>query len=216
MKLFFKKNKLLLRSDTRKGFILPFTMLISTLVLLVAGTVLTLLSKQLYFSKVYKQSQTAYYAADIAITCAIEIDDEYQGADGLGIFPSGTSTDAHTYINDALVYVNTKRSAQNPPQPDILLDEIACAQSAIFKTASSSFATSTNFYMHYAGPVIGWEGGVTSIYNMKIPLEDGTFRCAKVTINKTPSFRQIISQGYAKCNDPNGSVERAVVNTTSE
>jgi hypothetical protein len=55
---------------------------------------------------------------------------------------------------------------------------------------------------------------------MDLGLAPGTttghlYRCAKVTVNKTPSFRQIISQGYAQCDNPNGTVERAVVNTTA-
>ena len=58
------------------------------------------------------------------------------------------------------------------------------------------------------------ELGRTSTTTMRMDLGGGAFRCAKLTINKTASFRQIIAQGYAKCDDPNGSVERAVVNTT--
>jgi hypothetical protein len=186
-------------------------MLISTLILLVSSSVLVLLSKQLYFSKIYKQSQTAYYAADDAIACAIKIDDGYQGADGLGIFPSNTVTSADIYINDVLTYVNGRRLADG--LPIITLDSIKCAQSAIFDQTVSHFATGTDFYAHYSS-LTGWEYGVTSIYDMRMPLEDGAYRCAKVTINKTQSFRQVIAQGYAKCDDPNGSVERAVVNTT--
>jgi hypothetical protein len=202
----------MIKNNYRKGFILPFTMLISTLVLLVVGSVLTLLSKQLYFSKIYKQSQAAYYAADDAIACAIEIDDGYQGSDGLGIFPSSTTTDAYVYINDTLAYVNARRLANVPPLPIVTLNDIKCAQSAIFNPTVSSFATATEFYQR--STVSGSEGGVVSVYNMRMPLGGGAFRCAKVTINKTPSFRQIVAQGYAKCDDPNGSVERAVVNTT--
>ena len=40
------------------------------------------------------------------------------------------------------------------------------------------------------------------------------YRCAKVTINKTQSFRQVIAQGYSSCNGTGNTVERAVINTT--
>lgn len=198
-----------------RGFILPFTMLIVTLVLMVSSGAMTLLSKQLYFSRVYKQSQAAYYAADDAMACALVIDDTYVGTDGLGIFPSGTSTDAMSYINDTLAYVNSLRAVEVPaPTPlAISLSDIRCGQMPVFVVASSSFATSSDYYSHYS-ITNGQEFGVSSSFNMRMPIGDGTFRCAKVTVNKTDSFRQIISQGYAKCDTANGAVERAVVNTS--
>lgn len=216
MKNALRKIYKISNNTTKRGFILPFTMLISTLILLVTGSVLTLLSKQLYFSRIYKQSQTAYYAADDALACAIEIDDTYQGSDGLGIFPSSSTTEPWAYMNAVLAYVNARRDLMIPPPAPLhiaSLDDIECAQSAIFKVSESDFATSSSYYVRYLTPS-GVEYGITSIYMMRMPLTGGASRCAKVTINKTPSFRQIIAQGYALCDSPNGSVERAVVNTT--
>lgn len=209
MKNIFKNKHHSLRRSA-KGFILPFTMLISTLVLLVAGNVLVLLSKQLYFSKIYRQSQTAYYAADDAMACALAIDDTYIGSDGLGIFPYSTTTDPMEHINDTLTYVNLKRELDGLPLIPSLSD-ITCARSPIFDTPSN-FTISTTTYIFINGS--STEEGVTVSYSMRMPLGDGTFRCAKVTVNKTPSFRQFVSQGYAQCDNPNGTVERAVVNTT--
>jgi hypothetical protein len=212
----------IVKRHSSSGFILPFTMLISVLVLLVTGSIMTLLSKQLYFSKIYKQSQSAYYAADDAIACAIEIDDTYVGRDGLGIFPSDPDLDdvghdtSAKYITDVLVYVNDKNGTS------IALNSIKCAQSPIFDPGvnTSNFAVVSDDYV-YTGSPSGNESGKTSTFTMRMDLGDGTARCAKVTVNKTQSFRQIISQGYAKtvsgtasCATPNGSVERAVVNTT--
>jgi hypothetical protein len=217
-----------LKNNTlHKGFVLPFTMLISTLVLFIAAGSLTLLTKQLYFSKVYKQSQTAYYAADDAIACATAIDDTYIANDGLGIFSSSTTVPWETYTNYVLNYVNSKRAFEVPAQAPIDLNEIECGQSPVFDVAISGYATSTNFYEHhYIDPNTGLDAielGVTSIYKMKMDLGPDPndvlgvarlYRCAKVTINKSQSFRQIIAQGYAECDNPNGSIERAVVNTT--
>lgn len=200
-----------LRRNSSRGFILPFTMLISTLVLLVSGNVLVLLSKQLYFSKIYRQSQLAYYAADDAMACALAIDDAYIGPDGLGIFPYSTTTDAMEHINNTLTYINFKREIDGFPA--MVLSDIACARVPIFDTLSpTNFTVSTTTYYFTLGSTT--EDGITVSYNMRMPLGDGTFRCAKVTVNKTPAFRQFISQGYAQCDNPNGTVERAVVNTT--
>lgn len=205
-----------------RGFVLPFTMLIAALILLVTGTSMTLLSKQFYFSRLYKQGQLANYAADDALACALAVDDGFLGADGLGIFPSGTSVSAMTYIQSVIDHINLSRTTP------ISINDIECSQSLIFQqTAPISFSTSTDYYVYtYTDPnnppATLTELGVTSSYNMKMPL--GTtdpvsglpmYRCAKVTVNKTQSFRQIIAQGYSQCDNRTAAVERAVVNTTA-
>ncbi len=209
---YFKKQN----SHTyNRGFILPFTMLIAVLVRLVTSSIMTVLSKQLYFGRVYKQSQAAYYAADDAIACAIAIDDTYQGSDGLGVFPSSTTTDVTTYINGVFTYISAQRLDAGLSPSTITREDVKCGQSAIFNPNADivAIATSTNFYQR-TSETTGIEYGITSTFTMRMPLGNGEFRCAKVTINKTPSFRQIISQGYARCGESAGSVERAVVNTT--
>ena len=131
--------------------------------------------------------------------------------DGLGIFPSSTTTDPMTYIDNVLTYVNVRRTSNG--LPTITLNEIKCAQSAIFDQTVSNFRVSSTNYL-YVSQTNGVEEGKTSVYNMRMDLGTGDMRCAKVTINKTQSFRQIIAQGYAQCNSQVGGVERAVVNTT--
>lgn len=136
----------------RHGFVLPFTMLISVLILFVTTSALTLLSKQTYSSRIYRQSQSAYYAADDAMACALSIDDTYVGADGMGIFPSSTTTDPSTYIDDVIAYVNAKRLAKDVPEPTSSrtgASAITCGQAPIFEPATSSFAISpTNYVFH--------------------------------------------------------------------
>lgn len=193
-----------------KGFILPFTMLIVTLVLLVVTTGSNTLAKQLFFSKIYRQSQAAYYAADDAVSCAIAIDDGYIGVDGYGIFPGGTSEEPSSYIENVLINVNSYRLGAGLLEID--LEEIKCAQVAIFDPLVSDFEVSSTDYQHN-GPS-GLETGKTSEFTMKMPVGDDTFHCAKITINKTPTFRQIIGQGYSSCGGGVDTVERAVVNTT--
>lgn len=208
-----KKNtfKLDISRIKTRGFILPFTMLITVIVLFITTSSMSLLSKQLYFSKIYKQSQTAYYAADDAISCAIVVDDTYLSGDGLGIFPSSTTTEPMTYIDDVITYTNARRISNG--LPTITLNEIECAQSAIFDASISNFAVASTTY-RYVSQTNGVEEGRTSTYRMRMDLGGGLTRCARVTINKTQSFRQIIAQGYAQCDSQVNGVERAVINTT--
>lgn len=201
---------LLIKNTTRQGFILPFTMLISALVLFIVAGSMALLSKQLYFSKVYKQSQIAYYAADDAVACAVSIDDTYLGSDGIGIFPSNQSG-ATEYIGGVLDYFNERRRDQSLTEVNSIND-IECAQSKIFDSAQTGFTVLGPY--SYVSPANGIEIGASVSYDMKMDLGDGTYRCAKITVNKTQSFRQIIAQGYSQCGSSSGSVERAVVNTT--
>jgi hypothetical protein len=177
---------------------------------------------------VYKQTQAAYYAADDAISCAVSIDDAYVASDGLGIFPSSstTPTTPELYIDTVLAYVSLRRS------PPVTQTNVTCGQSQIFAAGGSPYfdpqfrIINYDFAYHFTNPITllpDIEYGVTSSYNMRMDL--GTdpvditgvkhlYRCAKVTINKTPSFRQIIAQGYSSCDGGGNSVERAVVNTT--
>lgn len=200
------------------GFVLPFTLFICGIMLLISVSISTILTKQIFFSIVSKESQLAYYAADNAIACALSIEETYSGTSTAGIFPSEAldpdTTDDHIYNMMAIVtQVNdTRAAAQLPPLATAPYD-IICAQSRIFDTNSP-----TNFYVNPVNYVrqLGeglTEEGKTSSYNMKMDLGDNNYSCAKVTINKTPSFRQIIAQGYSKCDRPTGSIERAVINT---
>jgi hypothetical protein len=233
-----KKNstnqKVRSNNELRRGFILPFTMLITVLVLFITTSALALLSKQQYFSKIYKQTQAAYFAADDAITCALSLDDAYVSDDGLGIFPSSstTPTNPDTYLDNVIQYVNTQRIALDPLAPVLTRSNITCGQSQIFAAGGSpSFdpgyrVSNYNFIYHFINPNTNQpdqEHGVAVSYNMKMDLGldpadvahiKHAYRCAKVTINKTASFRQVIAQGYSSCDGTGNSVERAVVNTT--
>ena len=216
-----------------RGFILPFTMLIAVLVLFITTGALALLSKQQYFSRIYKQTQAAYYAADDAISCAISLDDEYVSSDGLGIFPSSSTTPSDPdlpsipvkYIDSVVTYINGQRSTA------LTKNNITCGQSPIFgpggtPTFDPQFQVTNYHYAYrFTNPqtlLPDIEYGVTVQYNMKMDLgldpNDQTgkhlYRCAKVTVSKTASFRQVLAQGYSTCNATADTVERAVVNTT--
>jgi hypothetical protein len=226
-------SKVVYQSTKLRGFILPFTMLITVLVLFISTGALALLSKQQYFSKLYKETQAAYYAADDAVACTTLIDDSYVASDGLGIFPStpADQNGAIAYIDSVLAYMNDP-IRRDIAEATLTKENITCGQSQIFAPGGDpvfnpNFTVSpTSYSYNFTNPQTNGpdtEQGVSLSYNMKMdlgldPLDVKNvrhlYRCAKVTVNKTPSFRQIIAQGYSNCNGTGNSVERAVVNTT--
>ncbi len=201
------------------GFVLPYTLFICSIMILITTSVSSILIKQLYFSKLARQSQAAYYAADNAILCTAMIDETYTDIDGIGIFPYKKDPVAATPIDDmedVLDYVNDHRVAGGYSELAGSLNDIRCAQSDIFDTSplTSEFTVSPTIFSRLLPDMVTIEEGRTSTFDMKMNLGDGTFFCAKVTVNKTATYRQIIAQGYALCDRPEGSVERAVINTT--
>lgn len=194
-----------------RGFILPLTMLICTIVLLISSGITVILAKEVYFSKLSRQSQIAYYAADDGAMCAVMIDDKYVDPDlGTGIFPYDQLTDPTVYINNVLSKVNLQRQQRN--LSSLMLNDITCATSAIFDNEVTSFTVTPFSRVNSHGTT---ENGYTSSYSMKMNLGDGNYRCADITINKTANYRQIISRGFAICTESwRQPIERAVVNTT--
>jgi hypothetical protein len=192
-----------IKRSSMRGFVLPFTLLICSIILSVATSVSVILAKELYFSQLSRASQLAYYAADNGMMCALMVDDEYTNpTTGFGIFQYASSPTPQ----DTLTLV----------RPDLSLygsaTSIKCATSEMFNPAPpTNFTVDTN----YVSP--NGDTGAVSTFTMKMDL-DGTgtnYRCAKITVKKTVSFRQIISQGYTSCPGTGViSVERAIVNTT--
>lgn len=201
--------KILLLKKHNKAFILPLTLLITTIILAVATGITTILLKQMLFSRLSRESHTAYYSADTGLSCAVYIDDAYiNQSNGIGIFEYDPADTSGTWSQLTLDSVNGARVARVIPVVPTL-NNIICATTPVFNVASSSMATST--YLSSVGLPIG----VTTIFNLTMDLGDGTTRCAEVTVNKTATFRQIISRGFNTCNKGSSNfIERAVVNTT--
>jgi hypothetical protein len=214
MRKIYKKIKFLF--SIKKAFVLPFTLLICAIMILITVSISTILTKQIYFSILAKDSQLAYYAADDAVACILSIETLYSTS--TGIFqsdPNIPDTDtALTYMTDIVTEVNANRESNSLPSLALSPSLITCAQSQIF-----SVSPPTNFYV---GPEVyvrqlsggGTDEGKTSTLYMRMDLGDGTYRCAKVTVNKTESYRQVIAQGYSRCDSGPGVIERAVINVT--
>ncbi len=192
-----------------RGFIIPLTLLVTLVILIVSSGISIILAKELYFSKISRESQIAYYAADNALMCTIMVDDQYiNPVSGLGIFPYDGLLDANNYIQAVITSTNADR--QEHGLSTITSDDIKCATSAIFKTSVSSFSATPFTRVNSLGTT---ENGQKSSFNMKMDLGDGTFRCASVMVNKTSMFRQIIARGFTSC-EGGSKIERAVVDTT--
>ncbi len=197
-----------------KGFVLIYTLFVSTIMLLITTSISVSLIKQIYFSRISRQSQVAYFAADSAVACTISVDDTYVDAGGLGIFPyDSTSLDPLLDMQNVLDYVNSIRSFRGLELVPTL-NSITCAQSSIFDDSVNDFTVSTTTFSRPTDIAPFFEEGKTSTFTMRMDTGDGTYRCARVTVNKTPTYRQIIAQGYASCDSTGGTVERAIVNVT--
>jgi len=61
-----------LKIDTRKGYTLLFSVIVSVLVLSVAAFILSISRKQFILSSASRDSMFAFYAADSAVECAVE------------------------------------------------------------------------------------------------------------------------------------------------
>lgn len=197
------------RTHHSHGFVLPFTLLISSIMILISISISTTLAKQLYFSRLARQSQLAYYAADNAVQCAVMIDDTYIGSSG-GIFPfdQATQPSPGTYVQDAF----SDYKGTHPNVASIFEYNLKCAQSYIFVPNIPPNPNSTD--LTFAAFSHNSEDGWTTTFNMKMDLGGNIYRCAKVTVNKTSSYRQVIAQGYSSCDTTFGRVERAVINAT--
>ncbi|MFA6608426.1 MAG: hypothetical protein WCT07_00760 [Candidatus Paceibacterota bacterium] len=195
-----------------QGFILPLTLLVCLIILMISTGISVILSKELYFSKVSRESQLAYYSADEALMCAIVVDDKYlDPTTGLGIFPyNGLSTNTTADMQATLDQVNQIRQSRG--FSTITLNDIKCATVAVLNPLVSSFTTSPFSRVNSSGVT---ENGQKSTFSMRMDLGGGSFRCANVLVYKTSTYRQIISRGFSSCGDSAArSIERAVVSTT--
>jgi hypothetical protein len=200
MKNFYKQ----LQKARTRGFVLPLTLIICVIILTISAGISIILSKELYFSKLSRLSQVAYYAADNGLMCATMVDDKYVDPDtGLGIFQSDNLTTSQMVLDK----INTNRQASGLPV--LALTDIKCATSGVFN-ASAPTSYSVAPFTHITS-----NDGVQSTFSMQMDLGGGNMRCATVTVYKTPKFRQIISRGFASCTSVGlYPIERAVVSTT--
>jgi hypothetical protein len=190
-----------------KGFVLPFTLVVCVIILTIATGISIILTKELYFSKLSRLSQVAYYAADNGLMCATMVDDQYvDPVTGLGIFQYDDTPTSQTVLDG----VNTQRTARG--LSNLNLNSIKCATSAIFDTSISGFSVVPFTRVDSEGNL---DNGKTTTFNMRMDIGNGDYRCATIVVNKTASYRQIISRGFASCSTVYAyPIERAIVSTS--
>ncbi len=207
--------KMVRRKPLQRGFILPLTMLLMTLILLVSIGVTSVIVRQARFSRIIKDSLIAYNAADMAVMCTAFIDNTFTNSSTTnGIFPTNPTLyplgNETTEINDTIGTINSGRLIRGVPSIPSS-DSLTCGGVRIFNPADSQI-TYTAFT--YTKSDLSTEAGKTSTFNLKIPLSSGDFRCAKVIYNKSTSFSQIISSGYSTCDASSRSrLERVIVSS---
>ncbi len=204
MKIFTSRR---IQSLTLRGFVLPLTLVVCVIILTIATGISIILTKELYFSKLSRLSQVAYYAADNGLMCATMIDDQYlDPATGLGIFQYANTPTSQTVLDG----INAARVSQG--LSTINIDDIKCATSAIFDTNVTSYAVTPFSRIDSEGNV---DNGKTTTFDMNMNLGNGETRCATLVVNKTSSYRQIISRGFASCTNAYAyPIERAIVSTS--
>lgn len=190
-----------------RGFVLPLTLIVCVIILTIATGISVILAKELYFSKLSRLSQVAYFAADNGLMCATMIDDKYVDPNtGLGIFQY------NNLVTSQMVLDKTNATRQANGLSPITLNDIKCATSDIFNSTITGYAIAPFTRIDSAGNP---DNGETTTFNMKMDLGGGEYRCANILINKTTLYRQIISRGFASCTSVfQFPIERAIVSTS--
>lgn len=189
-----------LKFQTR-GFILPFAMMLSYVILIISMGISDILTKEMFFSFIGRESQIAYYAADAGLDCALYLDAAFvDSSSGVGIFPSDKIDGTWEGI------------VLNQSQYALATSTIRCAGAEIFNadSAKSNYKTTA---IDGSNPV----NGVESTFMLRMVQGTTNDSCALVSIDKkvttSTSTRRIISRGYNTCDMNNKKlVERAIVN----
>ncbi|MFZ2151798.1 MAG: pilus assembly PilX N-terminal domain-containing protein [Minisyncoccia bacterium] len=201
--------------EGKKGFVLAFSLLISSIVLVLALGIFNILLKQIILTSSAKDSQIAFYAADAGAECALYWD-------------THTSRDPSGFPNQQFPYNYTGMlglSEDNPDSvslgyPSTSQVDIDLRNSGLFFCGASMVGT--DFEVEPTDGIDGIPGPVT-FTNFTFNLTSDGKVCAKVRIakrynapvvagNPKSGFDTIIeSRGYNDCNPANQKrVERAI------
>ncbi len=193
-------------------------MLLMTLILLVSTGITSVIIKQVGYARTIKNSVIAYNAADMAIACTSFVDNSFVNSSSTyGIFPLDRTRfplgNEAGEINETRLEINADRLARGVP----LLtssDNITCGGQRVFNTDDTQIAYSA---YTYTKSDLTTEDGKKSTFNLKIPLTNGGFRCAKVIFNKTASFNLIIASGYSTCDvSAKSRLERTIISSAEK
>lgn len=230
----FKINK---KRDS--GYILAFTLVIISILLLVSLSVSRIIAKEMFFSKLAEMSKTTYFAADSGIECARYLDSNFKDLTiGTSLILNSTSTSDGNYdfttnatqnvfFSSSTVIVGTGITNPN----SIYCDSDDSTYNQIFATyASTPQAVETNLSNQISSfNVIGDSTNATTTFglilkNVDPNTGDKNTRCVIVIFSKqrysvatstTISFG-IISTGYSSCDLNNRArVSRTIFESSS-
>ncbi len=195
MKTKLFKIKLIKEQINKRGFVIPFSLLISTIILSISLGVSLILVKEIFFSKLNSDSLLAYYAADEALDCAIYLNNKYVttgSGNSYGLFPHTNESE----ISNTL----------GLPIYGLSKDNIVCNTSHIFTSPNYKGVDSVNCSNNIC----------ETKYDMKMDLGDGSFRCASVKVTANPDVNDptifnysYVATGYSSC-DSRNRIERSL------
>lgn len=189
----------------KKGFVLAFSLLISSIVLALAFGIFNILLKQIVLTSSARDSQIAFYAADAGAECALYWDTHTSRT--LANSPEFFDT------NGNYLYSYTGLFALSANHPDKSVDPAYPGVAAIL----GYLASNPNFSCGYTIPVPpGFTDNGTDLAttNFRINLTQDGKICALVSIEKRygAQYDTIIqSRGYNDCDTGNSRrLERAI------
>lgn len=229
-----KKN--IKNRNNQGGYILAFTLIIMSILLIVSLSVSRIIAKEMYFSKLIELSKSTYFAADSGIECAKYLDSVFKDITfGNSIILNSTSTaDGNfDFINNANQYVFFSSST-------VILSTNITSPSGIYCNgdnnifgayASTPDAVENNLNNELSSfNIVGDSTHATTTFGLilkDIDPNTGNIktRCALVVFYKerfsvatdtTVSFG-IISTGYSNCDNQSRSrVSRTIFESSSQ
>jgi hypothetical protein len=208
------------------GYILAFTLVIISILLLVSLSVSRIIAKEMFFSKLIELSKATYFAADSGIECAKYLDSNFRDLTlGVSLILNSTSTgdgNADFIINSsqniffASSTVITSTGMTSPT--DIYCNNNDGTYNQIFNTyALTPQAVEDNLKNKLSSfNIIGDDTNATTTFGLILKSTDpntgdNNVRCALVVFSKqrtsvatdTTAYFEIISTGYSSCDPDN-------------
>jgi len=221
------------------GYILAFTLVIVSILLLVSLSVSRIIAKEIFFSKLIELSKATYFAADSGIECAKYLDSNFKDLTlGTSLILNSTSTDNGYYdfivnSNQNIFFASSTSLANTgiTSPSGIYCNSDDSTYNQIFANyALTPQAVETNLSNQLSSfNVVGDGTNATTTFGLILKDTDSNtgnqnVRCALVVFFKqrysvatdtTISFG-IISTGYSSC-DPNNRarVSRTILESSS-
>ncbi|MBP9765812.1 MAG: hypothetical protein KBD12_01075 [Candidatus Pacebacteria bacterium] len=222
MNLFLKRSK----RDVESGYILAFTLIIISILLISSFSVSRIMTKEIYFSKLIELSKSSYAVADSGIECAKYLDSNFKDDIlGISLILNSTSTsdgayDFNTNASQNIFFssstVINKTGITSPSgiycnSDDSTYNQIFGAYASTPKAVENNLDNNLSSYN-----ITGDGTHATTTIGLIIKSEDPNTgdivsQCALVVFSKerysvatdTTAYFGIISTGYSSCNSKN-------------